>query len=80
MYLGDVWIAPEEVERIAWEDGELTLELRWPVEEVPILFGLSERPLFRWHEEDPRAGIPVRVKGWRFLGQSERVQLHCRLR
>lgn len=65
MNLGELWIASEEIERIAWEDGELTLELRWSLEEVPVLLGLEGPTLLRWHEDDREAGIPVQLKRWK---------------
>lgn len=66
MYLGDLRIAGEEIERIAWKAGELTLEVRWALAEVPVLLDLPREPLLRWHVDDPGAGIPVELRRWRF--------------
>lgn len=79
MYLGDIWIAPEEVERIAWEDGELTLDLRWELDYVPLLFNLPRHYLLRWHLEDPNAGITLQLHRWRFYGSDSRLCLEHRL-
>lgn len=66
MYPGDLWIAGEEIERIAWKAGELTLNVRWTLEEVPVLLDLPHELMLRWHEDDPAAGIPAELRRWRF--------------
>lgn len=79
MYLGDLRIAAEEIGRITWEDGELNLELRWALEEVPVLLDLPRETLLRWHEDDPAAGIPVKLGWWRYAPTGAQLSLSLRL-
>lgn len=74
MYLGNLRIAEEEIQRIAWEDGELTFDVRWALEEVPPLLDLPRETLLRWHEDAPQAGIPVKLRRWR-LCPDKRLRL-----
>lgn len=67
--LGDIWIEADEVLRIGLRGVRLFLVLAWPLEEVPVLVGLPEEVLLRWHEgEDPTAGLPVRPVAWTYRG------------
>lgn len=75
MYLGDIWIALAEVERIAWRESRLRLDLRWTWEEIPVLLGLEAPILLRWHTDDPEAGLPMELLGWRFLTDRNTLRL-----
>lgn len=79
MYLGDLRIAGEEIERIGWEDGELTLDVGWALEDVPVLLDLSRETFLRWHEDDPAAGIPVELGWWRYEPDVTQLSLSLRL-
>lgn len=78
MYLGNLWIAPEEIERIAWREGELRLDVRWRLEDVPVLYDLPEESLLRWHADDPEAGIPVKLNHWSFCREIKQLRLLLR--
>lgn len=79
--LGDIWIDANEVCRLALRGDRLLLVLRWPLEEVPVLFGLPEVVLLSWHgAEDPKAGLPVRRLAWTYRGtggSEEEVRITC---
>lgn len=79
MYLGDLRIAGEEIERIGWEEGELTLDVGWPLEDVPVLLDLPREPLLRWHEDDAAAGIAVKLGWWRYDPDAAQLGLSLRL-
>lgn len=78
MYLDEVWIGSEEIERIICREGQLELELRWSLEELPVLFDLPAEPLLRWHADDPEAGITLACTSWRFEREGSRVRLYFR--
>lgn len=78
MHLGDIWIAPQEVERITWREGHLKLDLRWSWEDLPVLLNLKPPTLLRWHADDPEAGLPVELLRWRFRRNGDALQLRFR--
>ncbi len=54
----------------------LTLRLRWHFEELPVLLDLPEEVLVSWRAgDDPKAGVPMRVRGWRFEAGRVRLSL-----
>lgn len=70
--LGDMRIHDDEVEDVRYRPGVLVLRLRRGLHDLPLLLELPGRLALNWYpEDDPRAGIPVRLLSWRF----ERVGL-----
>lgn len=75
MYLNDIRIASEEIEQITWRGGYVKLDLRWPWEDLPVLLDVTPPTLWRWHGDDPEAGLPVELLGWRFRRAGSALQL-----
>lgn len=64
--LGHVHIRREELVSVSWGEKELTLEIDWPDNDIPILFDVAENSSLHFnHLAAWNGGLPVQVAGWR---------------
>lgn len=86
MYLNDLWISDEAIERISFSDGVLELRVDLPWEDLPILLQLTSELVLRWdhiYQYDPHIGVPTQLARWRATRRSSprllvSVWLKCR--